>query len=1077
MSLILVEVNSTEQKPELTFTKPVVNVGREANGNDVVFEGARYPMVSRRHAEFRSEGGQWRVHDLGSSYGVFVNGQRITGPQVIGVGNQVQFGTDGPTLLVIWLEAVADAPPAARPVSTSPPVSAPPQPQSAPAERRDIVQPLQSPQEESWEMAPMPVGKPIPAATTPQRPSPAPSAVPPAAVPELVRQAATLEFVDAKGRPPVQLKNPVTWIGREHGCDVVIGEGAAVVSRRHAQIRFEEGRWVLEDNKSFNGTLVNEQRISAVTPLYHDDKIRLGLGGPVLRFSAPQSAAPIGPALPGQRSVAPANTGSFSMPAEAKQADSPGSRTIVFDQKAVGSAAANRSSAQPQLLMSLMFGDKTELTIGRGERNDIKLDGLQISNRHARLVRSGGGVLVEDLRSTNGVHVNGQRVTRRALTPHDAVQIGTFRLVVDAAENVLVYDTRSRTRLDVVNVSRQVKDSATGEQLLLLDSISLSIQPNEFVGLLGPSGAGKSMLMEVMNGMRAATGGSVLVNNLDLHANAASLKQSIGYVPQDDIIHRELTVQRSLRYVAKMRLSRDVTKAELNQIVEEVLDVTGLTERRNVRVKNLSGGQRKRVSMAVELITKPSIIFLDEPTSGLDPGAEERIMRLFRQIAESGRTVILTTHAMENVALFDKIVVLMGGKLAFYGKPDEALAYFGASNFKELYAKLEEPVEAALRAQGEANRRQVTERAAEGWKTKFRSSRQFKEYVEKPLAEIGSAQPAVKQKKSRLGLIGSISQWFTLSRRYLEVLLNDKLTLFILLAQAPAIALMTFIVMDPAKPRDFVYFVLALVSMWFGTSVAAREIIRERAVFKRERMVNLGLLPYLASKLFVIGIIVAVQCLLLFVPLKIFDLAGLMSMPGELAGIPQLWAVLLTAAVGIATGLFVSAVVRTSEMATGLVPLILIPQLLFSGLVGVPHGASRVASMAMPAAWSFDTIKRFSTLDTLEPEGANPKGKTKGKGLYGHIEAENERTLEKARQDFESYKRTMESRYQDSPAETPDNVDPAAVTIRKVPDDLSGYVTFLHPWMNEVVNQIVLMLMFGLLSLATLVVLRLKDNR
>jgi hypothetical protein len=270
---------------------------------------------------------------------------------------------------------------------------------------------------------------------------------------------------------------------------------------------------------------------------------------------------------------------------------------------------------------------------------------------------------------------------------------------------------------------------------------------------------------------------------------------------------------------------------------------------------------------------------------------------------------------------------------------------------------------------------------------------------------------------------------------------------------------------------------LALVAVWFGLSVSAREIIRERPVYRRERMVNLGLLPYLGSKFFVLGLVVFLQCVMLFVPLKIFDLAGLMPMPGELIGIPQFWAMLLTAGVGIAIGLFISAIVRTSEMATSLVPLILIPQILFSGLVGVPHGVSKVAELAMPAAWSFDTMKRFSTLDTLEQEGADPGGKTKGLGLYKYIETENEKTVEEAKQQIEDYKKSAASRFQDD--ERPDRTSSASasnLTIKTIPKDLSGYITFLHPWMNEVLNQVVLMLMFGLLVITTLIVLRLKDN-
>src|SRR5438046_4205601 len=234
-----------------------------------------------------------------------------------------------------------------------------------------------------------------------------------------------------------------------------------------------------------------------------------------------------------------------------------------------------------------------------------------------------------------------------------------------------------------------VKNRSGGGTIKLLDDVGITVQPNEFVGLLGPSGAGKSTLMDALNGMRPASSGYVLVNNLDLYRHLDSLKQSIGYVPQDDIMHRELTVYRTLYYVARLRLSRDVSKREIDQIVNEVMDVTGLSERRDVAISQLSGGQRTRGSIAGDLVPQTSVIFLDEPTSGLDPSTEEKIMKLFRQIAERGRTVILTTHAMENVKLFDKTVVLMRGKLVFYGAPQEALAHVKAESFKDLYDKPE----------------------------------------------------------------------------------------------------------------------------------------------------------------------------------------------------------------------------------------------------------------------------------------------------------------------------------------------------------------------------------------------------
>jgi hypothetical protein len=274
------------------------------------------------------------------------------------------------------------------------------------------------------------------------------------------------------------------------------------------------------------------------------------------------------------------------------------------------------------------------------------------------------------------------------------------------------------------------------------------------------------------------------------------------------------------------------------------------------------------------------------------------------------------------------------------------------------------------------------------------------------------------------------------------------------------------------------------VAIWFGTSVSAREIIRERPVYRRERMVNLGILPYVGSKLFVIGIIVGFQCLMLFVPLKLFDLIGLMPMPGEKGGLPQFSAMLLTAAVGVSLGLLISALVRTSQMATSLVPLVLIPQILFSGLVGVPTGIYKVASLSVPAAWSFDTMKRFSTLDTLEQDGAEPNGASGGLGLYKYTETENDKIIANARKSLDDYQNDVRKKFeqyqdqvrngQNPPTPMPDE-PPAIPAAKKIPHDLSHYITFLHPWMNEVLNQIVLMLMFGMMVIVTLIVLRLQD--
>lgn len=1040
MKIVLAEERNGGLSPEKSFEEEIIRIGRDADACRINFDNNQYPMVSRKHAEIRWTNKGWMVWDLNSTYGTFINGQKIAAPQTISINDRIQFGTQGPILKVIRTDAAGFSQNAS-PQQNFPNPSAPlPPPPSMP-------QSYNQQQQQSGNAPPT----------------------------QLMR----LEFVENPSRPALNISKESLWLGRDPNGDVVFDANAVMVSRKHAEIRRENGKFIVHDNGSFNGTLINEQRISMPTPLYHDDQIRLGPGGPVVRFNAPQFVAPKGAKITGQRAISgtPAEETGFSD-------ENFGTKTITVNLGTPQQQKPKTDTAQPTLLMSLAFGNKNQLIIGRDETSDIKLDGLQISNQHAKIYKTSGSITIEDLGSTNGVYIGGRRISRQTITPQDAVQIGSFLIKIDNQGNVGVFDTRSKTRIDAVNITKDVKNRAGGGMIRLLDDVSLTIQPNEFVGMLGPSGAGKSTLMDAMNGMRPASGGSIRINNLDLYEHLDSLKQSIGYVPQDDIIHRELTVYRTLYYVAKLRLSRDVSTAEINQIIDEVLDVTGLTERRDVPISQLSGGQRKRVSIAVELITKPSVIFLDEPTSGLDPATEEKIMNLFRQIAESGRTVILTTHAMENVKLFDKIIVLMRGKLAFYGAPDEALNHLKAKSFKELYDKLEEPIEQEIQRNPNVNRQQITEQTAESWKQKFKQTPQYNDNVKKPLQQLGNLQSSGVRKHTGLGLIGAIRQFLTLSRRYTEVLLRDKLNLFILFAQAPIVAFMTFIVMGEEQPRDFVYFVLSIVSVWFGTSIAAREIVREQVVYARERMVNLGILPYVASKLFVLGFIVGVQCLLLFLPLKFFDLVGAMPMPGQFAGIPQLWVVFLTAGVGIALGLLVSALVKTSEMATSLVPLILIPQILFSGLVGVPELPAKPIGMLMPATWSFDTMKRYSSLDTLEEDGAKEGGKNEGKGLYKFVKDKNNEIIEDAKNDIDEYKEDAEKKIDEfedelkrkGSADKPKLDDPPEIEkAEPIPDDLSEYVSFLHPWMHEIVNQFVLIIMFFGLVIGTLIVLRIKD--
>lgn len=1093
--------------PERAYEGTAIRMGRDGSECQVVFDQKEWPMVSRKHAEFRLRDGKCVLADTNSRFGTFLDNQRMTEPLEVRAGQAAQLGAGGPVLRIVRIELAPSEQSAqsfnletqrdeVRPseAATATPekkVAQPPQQQPKPSQQQPVVQ--------------QHVSQPPPA----PRPQPQPART---------AEPAFIEHVSGAtgqlGR--VQITKDLTTLGRDPSMDITIAAAAAVVSRRHAEIKRENGQFVLVDLGSFNGTLLNDQRITTPTPLFDGDRIQLGMGGPILKFVSPSHPAPAGASHAGQRAVsgagvhavAPMPPAVGSMPYSAQAA---GLGTIVV--KGTGPVhpqqQAQAGGGQPQLLMHRLFDGKQTLTIGRAPDNDIHLDGLQISNHHARVHSSGGAVVIEDTNSTNGVYINGQRITgRRQIQPQDIVQVGPF--VVQANQHgVAIYDTRSKTRIDCIDITKVVTNRSGGGQIKLLDDVDLTIQPNEFVGLLGPSGAGKSTLMDSLNGMRPATSGHVLINNLDLYQHLDSLKQSIGYVPQDDIIHRELTVYRTLYYVARLRLSRDASTQEIDRIINEVMDVTGLSERRDVPVSQLSGGQRKRVSIAVELITKPSVIFLDEPTSGLDPATEEKIMRLFRQIAESGRTVILTTHAMENVKLFDKIVVMMRGKLVWYGPPMEALAHVQADSFKDLYDKLEAPINQriaqipplpadATKEQKQEFKRmkeQISDQVAEEWKQRFTRTEQYRRYVVEPLTGVARNVQQAAPQRNRPSVTDSVRQWATLSRRYFEVLSRDKFNLLILFGQAPIIALLTYLVVGAKSPRDFPYFMLSLVAIWFGTSVAAREIIRERAVYTRERMVNLGLMPYVGSKLFVLSMIVGLQCILLFGALKFFDIAGLMKFPGWT--IPQLIVVLITSMVGIALGLFVSAIVKTSEMATSLVPLILIPQILFSGLVGIPEGTSKVIGLVMPATWSFDELKRLSELPVLRgaDEGAEPSttpAKNQGRGLLKQLERENDELIAKARQDIKNYKKNADDAQQRFQNKMDDYINrggtgprpqmeslgdpPTIENPHKIPnDDKSEYIDFLHPWGNIIINPLVLLIMFFGLIGATILALRAQD--
>ncbi|HEX3723344.1 MAG TPA: FHA domain-containing protein, partial [Nitrolancea sp.] len=581
---------------------------------------------------------------------------------------------------------------------------------------------------------------------------------------------------------------------------------------------------------------------------------------------------------------------------------------------------------------------RSHASIGRGSDNDLVLSHPQVSRHHAQVRRDGGTYTIVDLNSTNGVFVNGKPVTRSTLSENARVQIGPSRFVFAGGVLSLIQD---QIRVDLVDVIQR-----TTRHVTLLHDISCSVLPREFVAVVGSSGAGKSTLLNAMSGVSPASHGRVLYNGTDYYANMDEFRAQIGYVPQDDIVPMHLTVEEALTYAARLRLPHDTYAAEIESRVEEVMRDLDLTERRGITIVRLSGGQRKRVSIGVELLTKPTLFFLDEPTSGLDPSLEADMMQMLRKLADQGRTVILVTHATQNVTLCDKVIFLApGGWLAFYGAPQEALNFFGAATFVEIYQ--------ALRPAG----------AGVEWAQRYASSDYFATHVRERLARIAAARtiqgdipPVTVISDRTLQRAQSLNQFATLTARYVVTLRRDSRNLLLLLLQAPIIGLLLAIIFGRdvftartsidatgheviANPWDKVHALqlttmIVIVALWFGASNSAREIVKEANVYRRERMINLRLGPYLGSKLVVLLGLCLVQ------DVTMLGIVGLLSPyrfqraedAGHTLGGPWmlvLGSLLVVSFAGVGMGLLASAVASNADRVTSVVPIILIPQILF----------------------------------------------------------------------------------------------------------------------------------------------------
>jgi ABC-type multidrug transport system ATPase subunit len=439
-------------------------------------------------------------------------------------------------------------------------------------------------------------------------------------------------------------------MGRDPQSDLVVDEPR--VSWLHATLRLEHDQWLLEDTGSTNGTFVGRQRVRRVEIT----------GACQVRLGHPDS----GPVVSCSFATAPDSHGRAAAPAVVLQP----ARKPTLDRRAPSSVI--RLPARV-------------LRIGRAGDNEVVVPDLSVSGRHAELHKlARGGYEIVDLASHNGTYLNGQRINAAPVTESDVIGIGraAFRLVGDELQEFI--DTG-----DISLNARGLTVRLPGGKVIL-DNVGFPLGERCLLGVIGPSGAGKSTLLGALTGMRPATEGSVLYDDRDLYADYAELRHRIGLVPQENILHTQLSAHRALRYAAELRFPRDTSPAERERRISEVLGELSLTPHADTRASSLSGGQQKRVNVALELLTKPSLLLLDEPTSGLDPGLDMSVMEMISGLARDGRTVIVVTHSVANLDVCDRLLVLVpGGKVAYFGPPADGLRHFGMPGWAQVFRAFE----------------------------------------------------------------------------------------------------------------------------------------------------------------------------------------------------------------------------------------------------------------------------------------------------------------------------------------------------------------------------------------------------
>lgn len=643
-------------------------------------------------------------------------------------------------------------------------------------------------------------------------------------------------------------KDFLLMIGSDSSCDIRISNNR--VSRNHCQVIFskENGLKIVDLNSS-NGTYLNGIKLKA------------------------------------------GNTYSLNLKDQVQLAGVSG---IIIS---VGSENTQSKGLEDQKNILELFNNTDMIIVGRDSSCDLRINDTRISRRHASIKKiTNDKFLLKDLDSLNGIYVNGSKVNgSRTISKKDNIFLGKYLLKIDGRAK----DLSDELAISAIGIEKVYPNQKKGKKAL--HKMDISVPSRSLLAIMGPSGCGKSTLLKSLNGESPPTKGKVLIFNQDLISNYEYLKTQIGYVPQDDIVHKQLTVEQSLYFAAKLRIA-NINNDDINIKIDQILSELNISHIKKNLISDISGGQRKRVSIAIELLTDPMLLFLDEPTSPLDPQTIEDFLNILKKLSENGTTVIMVTHKPEDLDYMDEVIFMAdnnGGKIVYYGDSTKYKDYFNVNNAVSVFS-------------------QISGGNSKKWVDKYSNPR--------PLSTTQDKEKILVNKSNQ----SSVGQFFWLTYRYFKIKTNDRVNTSIMLLQAPIIAALACLVFNEVTLS--VLFIMAVSSVWFGSTNAAREIVGELPIYKRERMYNLRLIPYIFSKITVLSLFSIIQSFV-FVYILYFNYGNsdydlFFNNPFS----AFIWMSFLTIS-STFLGLLLSAIFDTSEKVLAVVPIVLIPQIMLAGLV------------------------------------------------------------------------------------------------------------------------------------------------